>query len=322
MQYRPLLGPSVTNEIYRLLERSVEKRLMHSEVPVALLCSGGLDSSLILAIAHQLKCRELHAFSIEFNDMQARSPDALYAQLLTSYLGVQHTRVSFTMQDVQKHLLDVVRMCETYDPNTIRAALPMFMLAKYISDCSPYKVILSGEGADEVFCGYNYFEKAQADKDIETESERLVRNIHMFDLLRADRCFAAFGLELRVPFLDIDVLRYSMTLPGKLRGFKNGIEKAILRESFACLQSLSCARIIDRQKERLSDGCGTTYVPKLLNWVGEARNTLEEKLSLEKEKYGQLFDHMYPTSRHLIIERKLPDWVSGTSGLHASSLSF
>lgn len=319
---REVAARTVHDELRRLLEASVKKRLVHSDVPVALLCSGGLDSSLILAIAHELKCRQLHAFSIEYHDGFARSPDALYAQLLTSHLGVKHTRVTFNMDDVQKHIQDVIKTCETYDPNTIRAAVPMFVLAKYIKEHTPFKVVLSGEGADEVFCGYNYFGKASIGEDIEQESERLVKNIHMFDLLRADRCFAAFGLELRVPFLDTDVLRYSMALPGKLRGFKNGVEKALLRESFASMSALSCARIIDRQKERLSDGCGTTYVPQLLNWMGEGRNTLEEKLSLEKESYLKTFDAIYPNSRHLITARVLPEWVHASSGPQKSSLGF
>lgn len=194
------------------LKASVKKRLVHSDVPVAILCSGGLDSSLILAIAQQLGCRELHAFSIEFSDAHARSPDALYAQILTTHLDIRHTRVTFNMTDIQKNLRAVIGVCETYDPNTIRAAIPMYILAKYIREHTHYKVILSGEGADEVFCGYNYFGRAPTGGDIGRESERLVRNIHMFDLLRADRCFAAFGLEVRVPFLDVDVLRFSMDL--------------------------------------------------------------------------------------------------------------
>ena len=312
---------SVEENVCKLLERAVEKRLRHSDVPVALLCSGGLDSSLVLAIAAKLDLgSKLHAFSVEFHDGSARSMDAMYAGLLTSHLGVGHTRVAFTMSEIQESLPYVIRACETYDPNTIRAALPMYLLAQHIHVETQYKAILSGERADEVFCGYNYFGKTDADVNLQEESRRLVQNLHMFDLLRADRCFAAFGLEVRVPFLDADLLRYCMALPGSLRGFKNGVEKALLRDAFRGYTALNCARIIDRQKERLSDGCGLTYVPSLLTWLGEAKSTLDERTFIEKQKYLTVFESFYPNSQHLITERCLPEWVKQTGGAPTNSL--
>lgn len=290
------------------LEAAVKKRILHSDVPVALLCSGGLDSSLILAIASQLPIKSrLEVFSIELKD--GRSADALYAGMIASHLGVKHTRVEFAFDDIRQSLEEVVRVCETYDPNTIRAALPMYILARHIGHETAYKVILSGEGADEVFCGYNYFQNACTDDQLAKESERLVRNIHMFDLLRADRCFAAFGLELRVPFLDIDMLRFAMCIPGRLRGFQNGIEKSLLRDAFRNFAALECARIIDRQKERLSDGCGFTYVPQLLTWLGNGASDLCKRLDAEKDVYRAHFESQFPDHSHLITERKLPPWV-------------
>jgi asparagine synthase (glutamine-hydrolysing) len=209
-------------------------------------------------------------------------------------------------------LENVIYQIESYDPNTIRASIPMYLLSKYLKENTDYKVFLSGEGADELFCGYNYFNQAINDIDIENETKRLIKNIHMFDVLRADRCFNSQGLEIRVPFLDKDFVRFSLGINGFLRGFINKTEKYLLRDTFKDKYPiLSTSRIIDRQKERMSDGCGFSYVPQLLNYCltlqNKICNDLTSKEIYEKEYYKNIFDNYYKYD-NVIIKRELPKW--------------
>jgi len=307
----------IQNIIYNLLKKAVIKRIDESDRPVAFLCSGGLDSSIILCIAKEYldsKNRKLHAFSIEFQDDRSNSDDAIYCKMLTSLLNVEYTAVKFDINDVKNNLEKVIYQIESYDPNTIRAALPMYLLSKYLKENTKYKVFLSGEGADELYCGYNYFNQAQTKNDIEVETNRLIKNIHMFDVLRADRCFSSQGLEIRVPFLDKDFVRFSLGIDGLLRGFKKYTEKYLLRETFRKnYPELTTSRIIDRQKERMSDGCGFSYVPQLLNYCTYLKNdknnsyNLEKKEQYEKEYYKKIFD-LYYRHEDIIIKRELPKW--------------
>ena len=200
---------------------------------------------------------------------EGRSDDAFYAGLLCAHLGVDHRTFEFgpdDLEDIDATATAVIRACETSDPNTIRAAIPMYLLAKAIRTEAPeVKVVLSGEGADELFGGYNYFRLAPDAASASAECDRLLRNLHMFDLLRADRCFAAHGLEVRVPFLDpalIDVVRAGVSAERRVSG-----EKQLLRDAVADVDALSRFRILDRDKEKFSDGAGFTYVPDLLRRI-------------------------------------------------------
>jgi len=239
------------------------------------------------------------------------SEDAFYAERLISALrdgGVAactHTVVKFGKADAIAAIAEVVRVTETYDPNTIRASIPMYLLARHIAENTDIKVVLSGEGADELFAGYSYFSLAPTPVELKAETRRLVGNLHMFDLLRADRCFAAFGLEVRVPFLDQDVVRHVLDSVAV-----RGSEKAALRDAFRDVESLVKARVLDRPKERFSDGCGFSYVPQLLNHVSESAATLTDKLSGEKRFYDAVFDELYPNSRYWIVNRTMPPWAS------------
>jgi asparagine synthase (glutamine-hydrolysing) len=306
----------IQNNIYNLLKKAVIKRIDESDRPVAFLCSGGLDSSIILCIAKEYldsKNRELHVFSIEFDDDRSNSDDSFYCKRLTEILKVKYTPIKFNINDIKHNLENIIYQVESYDPNTIRASIPMYMLAKYLKENTNYKVFLSGEGADELYCGYNYFNQAKNADDIEAETKRLIKNIHMFDILRADRCFNSQGLEIRVPFLDKIFTKLSLGINGLLRGFVNQTEKHILRESFKNkYPALTMARIIDRQKERMSDGCGFSYVPQLLNYCqelnGSKSTNLESKEICEKEYYKSIFMKYYPFSYDVIIKRDLPKW--------------
>jgi asparagine synthase (glutamine-hydrolysing) len=297
-------------DVTRLITDSIRKRIEHSDRPVAFLCSGGVDSSIIVSIASQLfPERDMHAFSVEFEN--AHSQDSVYAmELLKALPNVKHTRVILKEQDIQDLWPAVVVACETYDVTTVRAAIPMFHLAKYIAENTPYKVVLSGEGADEVFMGYSYFSCAPSVQFANLESERLVKNLHMFDLLRGDRCFAANGLELRVPFLDRYVLRHAMSSQNRLVATE---EKKLLRDAFAHVQSLDRTGILRRGKMRLSDGVGYSMVDSVVDIISghDSGATPECKVDEERAKVEQLFIDTFGTDAlKLIVKRTMPEWAT------------
>lgn len=300
--------------IRNYLTKAVNKRIFHNNVPYALLCSGGIDSSLILAIcAKYLNIQNIHVFTMKFeND---NSFDSTYASMLTQSLGIKnHTIVSFTKDEGISIIEEVIEKLETYDPNTIRASIPMYLLAKYIRQNTIFKVILSGEGADELFMGYNYFGIMNPSSDeAKYESIRLVKNLHSFDILRAERCFSAHGLELRVPFLDKDMVNFVLRLPGWMRLPNKGVEKWIMREAFRELNIPD--RIMDRQKERFSDGVGYSWVPTIINFTAGNKNneslTTEERTKREKEYYRKIYDRLFKND--LIIKRIMPSWAQKSS---------
>ena len=318
-------------KIRELLEKAVQKRIDSSDRPVAFLCSGGVDSSIILAIAHKYlekQGRDLHVYSMQYEG--CTSYDAFYASMLVQQyqkpdakVKVHYHPIKFNFKDVLEVLDKIPVQIESYDPNTIRASIPMYLLASKLKE-TEFKVFLSGEGADELFLGYNYLKYAPSPKEANYEEIRLLYQLGSFDVLRADRCFSAHGLELRVPYLDKDLVHYVTGLDGSLKMYQHGVEKALLRESFrdSNYSELASSGVLDRQKERFSDGCGFSYVLDLLNDIyrkfqkfhKKSQNvTLEEKEKYEKLYYLGLFNHDYPGLKHLIPERKLPDWCSEIS---------
>lgn len=304
---------NITKTIREKLILSVKKRIINSDRPVALLCSGGIDSSIILSIAMDLmEVDKIHIFSMSYDKKgngKGKSDDTFYASMLAKEYNVKHTNVTFTLNDIENNIEKIIKQIESYDPNTIRASVPMYMLAKYISENTEYKVILSGEGADELFMGYNIFMNAPSETLANDESERLIKNIHMFDLLRADRCFMAHGLEIRVPFLDIDFVKYVLSIDGKYKMFIQRIEKLLLRTSFSDNVKLQKTRILERSKERFSDGCGFQYVPDLLNFCSNSCS-LNLKEEEEKDKYKRIFESVYVNCEDLIIKRTNPSWCN------------
>lgn len=304
----------ICDTIKEKLYEAVRKRIDNTDRSYAFLLSGGLDSSLVLAIAMDIlkDPSKIHAFSMQY---ETRGDDAFYASLLAKEYGIKHTIVSFAKEDIDKYVKSVAQHIETYDPNTIRASVPMYLLAKYIHENTDYKVFLSGEGADELFMGYNIFYSAPSNENgklANLETQRLIRNIHMFDGLRADRCFNAHGLEIRFPFLDVDFSKYVFGISGLLKLPRNNVEKALLRKAFDDIPQLRNSRVIDRVKERFSDGCGFDYVPQLLRMFTD-ESDLESRERSEKLKYKEWFEERFGTSAsHLIIERKNPSWCSKT----------
>lgn len=301
------------------LTKSVEKRILHNNVnklttdnvPYALLCSGGVDSSLILAICVKLLgLNNIHVFTMKFDS--DNSFDTVYAEMLTKSLNIKnHTIVSFTKKEGLDSIPEVIHRLETHDPNTIRASIPMYLLAKYIRKNTEFKVILSGEGADELFMGYNYFGIMNPTEiQARIEATRLIKNLHSFDILRAERCFSSHGLELRVPFLDKDFINYVLRLPGDMRLPKNGTEKWIMREAFRDLGIPE--HIMNRQKERFSDGVGYSWVPTIINYAAEIDNNekslnTNERMDREKKYYRKIYNGFFKTD--LILNRKMPVWA-------------
>jgi asparagine synthase (glutamine-hydrolysing) len=309
-----------------LLVTAVRKRLEHTNKPVALLCSGGIDSTIISLIGCALE-PESEIFTMEY--FSGTSMDSFYADMFAKSLDLKHHTVVYgqglcdglwrdpATKDLDSNIItEVIRVLETSDPNTIRAAVPMYLLAKHIAENTDYRVILSGEGADELFMGYNYFPICGPTSE---ESRRLVRNLHSFDILRAERCFSAHGLELRVPFLDRDLIKYVLNIPAKFRN--TIVEKQLLRDAFrdSFMKNQVPLQILDRVKERFSDGVGLSWVPDLINAIcslewcnnGGTKNpypkTTNDRLETEKGYYKKVYNKLYKTV--FLVPREMPDWA-------------
>lgn len=307
--------------IYTHLESAIRKRLLHSDVPVGFLCSGGLDSSIILMLGYQIWTNELNqppeklrVFSIEF-DGQGQSSDAFYARLLTAKLKVAHTVFKFSKEDIAANLDDIIRTVETDDYRSVRAAIPQYFLAKQIREQTDIRVIFSGEGADELFGGYNYFNLAPDGNAAVVESCRLVRNLHRYDVLRADRTISNAGLEIRVPFLDKEFIRFVNSISGQLRNTQ--VEKEILRDTFRDYTILTDSRIIKRPKEKFSDGCGLGYIPELMRIAArrcgadptQSAHLLEKyERKYVRAKYLELFPADIQIASNVEF-RELPEWA-------------
>ena len=268
------------------LEEAVHRQLM-SDVPYGVLLSGGLDSSIIAGIAkkyaqrrveeHDLKDAwwpQLHSFAIGLRG----SPDLKAAREVAEFIGSVHHEFHFTIQEGLDALHDVIYHIETYDVTTVRASTPMYLIARKIKSMG-VKMVLSGEGADEIFGGYLYFHKAPNAQALHEETVRKLEQLHLFDCLRANKSMASWGVEARVPFLDREFLDVAMTLNpvDKLSG--NGkMEKQILRDTFA---DYLPPKILKRQKEQFSDGVG-------YNWIDTLKKIAEKEVSdqqLQNAKY-------------------------------------
>ena len=298
-----VINPSVIEKVRNGLESAVKAQLM-SDVPYGVLLSGGLDSSIIAAITQKFSKKrvetdskeaawwpQLHSFAVGLEG----SPDLIAAQKAADYIGTVHHEVHFTIQEALDALPDVIYHIETYDITTVRASTPMYLLARVIKSMG-IKMVLSGEGSDELFGGYLYFHKAPNAQEFHEELVRKMSKLHLYDCLRANKSLMAWGVEGRVPFLDKDFIDIAMRLnpsdkmniklaDGKQRmpmrdsanvnnfqqanGAKQRMEKWILRKAFEDLLPESIAW---RQKEQFSDGVG-------YNWIDTLKKMTEEKVS-------------------------------------------
>lgn len=305
-------GVSPARQIRQALEAAVQRQLM-SDVPYGVLLSGGLDSSVISAIAKKYANRrietnnqseawwpQLHSFAIGLEG----APDLLKAREVAEYIGTVHHEVHYTLQEGLDALKDVVYHIETYDVTTVRASTPMYLLARIIKSMG-IKMVLSGEGADEVFGGYLYFHKAPTPRAFHEETVRKLSKLYLYDCLRANKSLAAWGVEGRVPFLDTEFLDVAMRLnpavkmcPGK------EIEKKVVREAFADMLPASVAW---RQKEQFSDGVGYSWIDTLKAVTSAAisdeqmahaaeRFPINPPRNKEEYYYRCIFEEHFPSS--------------------------
>jgi len=268
------------NEIHDALEAAVHRQLM-SDVPYGVLLSGGLDSSVTSAIAKKYASKrvesddtqaawwpQLHSFSVGLEG----SPDLAAAQLVADHIGTIHHEIKFTIQEGLDAIKDVIYNLETYDITTIRASTPMYLMARVIKSMG-IKMVLSGEGADELFGGYLYFHKAPNAKEFHEETVRKLNKLHMYDCLRANKSLASWGIEGRVPFLDKEFMDVAMNINPQDKMI-NGerMEKWVVRKAF---ENYLPESVVWRQKEQFSDGVG-------YSWIDTLKQVVNTKISDEQ----------------------------------------
>ena len=260
--------------IHDSLSAAVKRQLM-SDVPYGVLLSGGFDSSITSALAKKFASKrvesndkqdawwpQLHSFSVGLKD----APDLKAARIVADHIGTIHHEINFTVQEGIDAIRDVIYHLETYDITTIRASTPMYLIARAIKSLG-IKMVLSGEGADELFGGYLYFHKAPNAKEFHEETVRKLDKLHQYDCLRANKSLAAWGIEGRVPFLDKEFIDVAMNINPEDKMIKNGrIEKWVLREAFKDYLPES---VLWRQKEQFSDGVGYSWIDSLKDLVSK-----------------------------------------------------
>lgn len=295
----------------KALEDAVHRQLM-SDVPYGVLLSGGLDSSVISAIA-----KKYAAFRIESQDSEQAywpqlhsfavgligSPDLAAAKKVADYIGTIHHEIHFTVQEGLDAIRDVIYHLETYDVTTVRASTPMYLLARVIKSMG-VKMVLSGEGADEIFGGYLYFHKAPNAKAFHEETVRKLGKLHLYDCLRANKSLAAWGVEGRVPFLDKEFLDVAMRINPEEKMAKNGrMEKWVVRKAF---EDYLPESVVWRQKEQFSDGVGYNWIDSLKAMVAEKvtdeqmatakfRFPINTPMSKEEYFYRSIFTEHFPS---------------------------
>ena len=260
------------NLIHDSLSAAVKRQLM-SDVPYGVLLSGGLDSSITSALAKKFASKriesndgqdawwpQLHSFSVGLEG----APDLKAAKIVADHIGTVHHEINFTVQEGIDAIRDVIYHLETYDVTTVRASTPMYLMARSIKSLG-IKMVLSGEGADELFGGYLYFHKAPNANEFHQETVRKLDKLHQYDCLRANKSLAAWGIEGRVPFLDKEFIDIAMRINPEDKMIKNGrIEKWVLREAF---KNYLPDSVLWRQKEQFSDGVGYSWIDSLKDLV-------------------------------------------------------
>ncbi|MEZ7938047.1 MAG: asparagine synthase B [Paludibacteraceae bacterium] len=298
-------------ELRKALEDAVERQLM-SDVPYGVLLSGGLDSSIISAVAKKFAARriesgntedawwpQLHSFAIGLEG----SPDLAAARKVAEHIGSVHHEINFTVQEGLDAIRDVIYHIETYDVTTVRASTPMYLLSRYIKSMG-VKMVLSGEGADEIFGGYLYFHKAPNAEEFHKETVRKLSKLHLYDCLRANKSLASWGVEGRVPFLDKEFMDVAMRLNPADKMAGNGkIEKHILRQAF---EDYLPSEIAWRQKEQFSDGVGYNWIDTLKEIASEkvtdeqmenvaTRFPIQPPMTKEEYHYRSIYNELFPS---------------------------
>ena len=322
-------NPVDISDLKRSLEAAVQRQLM-SDVPYGVLLSGGLDSSIISAIAKKYVAKriendsktdawwpQLHSFAVGLKG----APDLKAAKKVADYIGTVHHEINYTVQEGLDAIRNVIYYIETYDVTTVRASTPMYLLARVIKSMG-IKMVLSGEGADEVFGGYLYFHKAPDAKAFHEETVRKIGKLYLYDCLRANKSLSAWGVEGRVPFLDKEFLDVAMRLnpeakmsPGKV------IEKKILREAFS---DMLPDEVVWRQKEQFSDGVGYSWIDSLKqltsNLVSDEEMAhasekfpVQTPMNKEEYYYRSVFEELFPSRSAALTVPSVPSVACSTA---------
>ena len=276
------------SELHDSLSSAVKRQLM-SDVPYGVLLSGGLDSSITSALAKRFSSKriesgdtqdawwpQLHSFSVGLEG----SPDLKAAKVVSDHIGTIHHEIIFTIQEGIDALRDVIYHLETYDITTIRASTPMYLMARAIKSLG-IKMVLSGEGADELFGGYLYFHKAPSAEELHNETVRKLNKLHQYDCLRANKALAAWGIEGRVPFLDKEFIEVAMNInPEDKMINKDRIEKWVIRKAF---EDYLPDEVLWRQKEQFSDGVGYSWIDSLKDLV--SKEITDKQMESASKKY-------------------------------------
>jgi asparagine synthase (glutamine-hydrolysing) len=331
-------NPSDLAVLRAALEAAVQRQLM-SDVPYGVLLSGGLDSSVISAIAKKFAALriesdgrsgawwpQLHSFAVGLEG----APDLKAARLVADHIGTIHHEIHYTIQEGLDALRDVIYHIETYDVTTVRASTPMYLLSRVIKSMG-IKMVLSGEGADEIFGGYLYFHKAPSAQALHEETVRKLRKLYLYDCLRANKSLAAWGVEGRVPFLDKEFMDVAMRLNPADKMAKDGkMEKWILRK--AC-EDLLPAEVAWRQKEQFSDGVGYGWIDSLKRITAEAvsdeqlrcaaqRFPVNPPMNKEEYYYRSIFEEHFPSQAAAQTVPSVPSVACSTPEALAWDASF
>lgn len=320
------------------LMHAVKRQLM-SDVPYGLLLSGGLDSSVISAIAKRYADKRienggmteaywprLHSFAVGLKG----APDLAKARLVAEHIGTVHHEINYTIQEGLDAIRDVIYFIETYDVTTVRASTPMYLLARVIKSMG-IKMVLSGEGADEIFGGYLYFHKAPSATEFHKETVRKLSKLYMYDCLRANKSLAAWGVEGRVPFLDKEFLDVAMSIPPKYKMCPGKtIEKKVVRDAFT---DMLPEEIVWRQKEQFSDGVGYSWIDTLKEVTASAvsdeqmahaaeRFPINPPRNKEEYYYRSIFAEHFPSDSAALSVPSVPSVACSTAEALAWDASF
>jgi asparagine synthase (glutamine-hydrolysing) len=315
-------------DLRKALERAVHRQLM-SDVPYGVLLSGGLDSSVISAIAKKYSAKrvenhdesdawwpQLHSFAVGLEG----SPDLAAARKVADHIGTVHHEIHFTVQEGLDAIRDVIYHLETYDVTTIRASTPMYLMARVIKSMG-VKMVLSGEGADELFGGYLYFHKAPNGEAFHEETVRKLSKLHMYDCLRANKSLAAWGVEGRVPFLDKEFVDVAMRINPDDKLIKNGrIEKWVIRKAF---EDYLPEEVAWRQKEQFSDGVGYSWIDTLKELANDRisdeqlenskyRFPVHPPMTKEEYYYRSIFEEHFPSDSAALCVPSVPSVACST----------
>ena len=302
---------TVCKNIHDKLTAGIEKRLV-ADAKVGFLLSGGLDSSLVCAVAARKSAAPIRTFAI---GMSEDAIDLKYAKQVADYIGSDHTEVIMTKQQVLDSLEEVIHLLGTFDITTIRASMGMYLLCKWIHENTDIRVLLTGEISDELF-GYKYTDFAPSAEEFQRESEKRVRELHMYDVLRADRCISVNSLEARVPFGDLDFVKYVMSVDPEKKLNTYGKGKYLLRHAFE--GDYLPYEILYREKAAFSDAVGHSMVDYLKEYAQtyytddefeEKRKKYEHATPFTKESllYREIFEKYYPGQSQMIVDFWMPN---------------